>query len=183
MLQRRRPGGRGAPHPDPETSHEVALRMLGQRALSRAEVTQRLERRGFQPSVVRAEVARLERAKLLDDAALARAVCQAQLRAGRGRRALTAALRRRGVIRATADLALAEVDEESESPALAAAFATATRKHKWWRRLPEERRKVIRYLLARGFSLDQARRALHENRRDEPHGEETDDAGDPPGLP
>jgi regulatory protein len=157
--------------------------MLGQRALSRAEVTQRLERRGFQPSVVRAEVARLERAKLLDDAALARAVCQAQLRSGRGRRALTAALRRRGVIRATADLALAEVDEESESPALAAAFATATRKHKWWRRLPEERRKVIRYLLARGFSLDQARRALHENGRDEPHGEETDDAGDPPGLP
>lgn len=157
--------------------------MLGQRALSRAEVTQRLELRGFQPSVVRAEVARLERAKLLDDAALARAVCEAQLRSGRGRRALTAALRRRGVIRAAADLALAEVDEESESPALAAAFATATRKHKWWRRLPEERRKVIRYLLARGFSLDQARRALHENGRDEPHGEETDDAGDPPGLP
>ncbi|HLE61272.1 MAG TPA: regulatory protein RecX [Thermoanaerobaculaceae bacterium] len=183
MLQRRRPGGRGAPHPDPGTIHDVALRMLGGRALSRAEVTERLEYRGFQPSVVRAEVARLERAGLLDDAALARAVCQAQLRSGRGRRALTAALRRRRVAREAVALALSELDEEAEGTALAAAFATATRKHKWWRRLPEERRKVVRYLLARGFSLDQVRRALRENGRDEPHGEETDDAGDPPSLP
>jgi regulatory protein len=157
--------------------------MLGRRALSRAEVRERLERRGFEPTVVGAEVARLERAGLLDDVALARAECQSQLRVGRGRRALVAALRRRRVGRDAADLALSELDDEVEGVALAAAVATATRKHKWWRRLPEERRKVVRYLLARGFSLDQLRRALHENGRDEPHGEETDDAGDPPGLP
>jgi regulatory protein len=157
--------------------------MLGRRALSRAEITERLEWRGFQLSVVRAEIARLERAGLVDEVALARSVCQTQLRAGRGRRALVAALRRRRVARDAADQGLSELDDEVEGVALAAAVATATRKHKWWRRLPEERRKVVRYLLARGFSLDQVRRALHENGRDEPHGEETDDAGDPPGLP
>ena len=182
MVQRRRPGGQ-QPHPDPGSIHDVALRMLGRRALSRAEVRERLERRGFSSSVVGAEIARLERAGLLDEVALARAECRSQLRAGRGRRALVAALRRRHVARDAADLALSELDDEMEGGALAAAFATATRKHKWWKRLPEQRRKVVRYLLARGFLLDQIRRALHENGRDEPHGEETDDAGDPPGLP
>ncbi|OFV81177.1 MAG: hypothetical protein A2Y78_07725 [Acidobacteria bacterium RBG_13_68_16] len=157
--------------------------MLGARALSRVEITERLEVRGFQAPVARAEVARLERAGLIDDVALARMVCQAQLRAGRGRRALTAVLRRRRVAREAATVALSELEEEGEATALAAAVATATRKHRWWRRLPEERRKVVRYLLARGFSLDQVRRALHENGRNEPHGEETDDAGDPPSLP
>jgi SOS response regulatory protein OraA/RecX len=157
--------------------------MLARRALSRAEVAERLESRGFQASVVRAEIARLERSGLLDDVAVARAVCQAQLRAGRGRRALMVALRRRQVAREAADLALAEVGEEEQGAAFAAAFAAITGKRKWWKRLPEERRKVVRYLLARGFSLDQVRRAMHENGRDEPHGEEKDDAGDPPGLP
>jgi regulatory protein len=157
--------------------------MLGARALSRAEITERLEVRGFQPAVVQAELARLERAGLIDDFALARTVCQTQVRAGRGRRALTAALRRRGVAREAATVALSELDEESDGAALAAALAAANRKHRSWRRLPKERRKVVRYLLARGFSLDQVRRALHENGRDEPHGEETDDAGDPPSLP
>jgi regulatory protein len=157
--------------------------MLGRRALSRAEVAERLERRGYQAELVRAEVARLERAGLLDDVALARATCQTQLRAGRGRRALVAALRHRKVTREAADLALQEVDDESEGAAFAAAFGVITQKRKWWRQLPEERRKVVRYLLARGFSLDQVRRAMQEKGRDEPHGEETDNAGDPPGLP
>jgi len=157
--------------------------MLGARALSRVEITERLEVRGFQATVVQAELVRLERAGLIDDIALARTVCQSQLRAGRGRRALTVALRRRRVAREAAVVALSELDEEGEGTALAVAFATATRKHRWWRRLPEERRKVVRYLLARGFSLDQVRRALQENGREEPHGEETDDQGDPPSLP
>ena len=157
--------------------------MLGRRALSQAEAAERLERRGYPASVVRAEVARLERAGLLDDVALARATCQAQLRAGRGRRAVVAALRHRQVAREAADRALDDLDEESEAAAFAAAFAAITKQRKWWRRLPEERRKVVRYLLARGFSLDQIRRGMHENGRDEAHGSQTDDAGDPPGLP
>jgi regulatory protein len=157
--------------------------MLGRRALSRAEVAERLERREYPATVVRAELARLERAGLLDDVVLARAICEAQLRAGRGRRAVVVALRRRKVAREAADRALGELDEEGEEAAFATAFAAITKKRKWWRRLPEERQKVVRYLLARGFSLDQVRRAMHGNGRDEPHGSQTDDAGDPPGLP
>jgi regulatory protein len=158
--------------------------MLARRALSRREIEERLERRGFEPEVVRAEILRLERAALIDDAVLARAVCQAQLRAGRGRRAVAAALKRRHLANDTAEAALADLAEgDSEGAALAAAVAKATTRHRFWRRLPEERRKVIRYLLARGFGLDAVRRALEGKRREDPNGEQTDDAGDPPGLP
>ena len=156
--------------------------MLARRALSVAEITERLELRAFPASSVRDEVRRLGRAGLLDDLSVARSVCQAQVRAGRGRRAMVAALRRRKLGRDTAAEAIEEVLEGDESAALAASFARATAKHRFWRRLPEERRKVLRYLLARGFGLDDVRRAMRENGREEPHGSETDDAGDPSGV-
>jgi regulatory protein len=164
--------------------HEIALRVLGRRALSVAELVERLGARGFDEAAVRAEVARLGRAGLLDDEALAKEVCREQLRAGRGRRAVVATLKRRRVAKGAAAAALEELAEgDQEGAALAAAIARATSKHRSWRRLPEERRKVIRYLLARGFGLDEIRRALEEKRRDDPNGEQTDDAGDPPGVP
>ncbi len=154
--------------------------MLARRALSHAEIADKLARRGGEVPAVTAELARLERAGLLDEIALARGVCRAQLRAGRGRRAVIAALKRRKVAKDAADAALAELAAgEGETAALAAAFAKVTAKHRFWRRLPEQRRKVVRYLLARGFSLDLVNRALRENGRDEPHGDQTDDAGDP----
>ena len=129
--------------------------MLARRALSHAEIADKLARRGGEVPAVTAELARLERAGLLDEIALARGVCRAQLRAGRGRRAVIAALKRRKVAKDAADAALAEpAAGEGETAALAAAFAKVTAKHRFWRRLPEQRRKVVRYLLARGFSLD-----------------------------
>ena len=167
-----------------ETIHETALRMLARRALSRAEVVERLGFRGFPEAAVRAEVARLERAGLVDDEALAAAVCREQLRAGRGRRAVAATLKRRRVERDAVGAALEELAEDgADRDALAVALARALARHRSWRRLPEERRKVIRYLLARGFGLDDVRRALEEKRREEADGEQTDDAGDPPGVP
>ncbi len=158
--------------------------MLARRALSHAEMAERLARRGGGAPAVAAEIARLDRAGLLDEITLARGVCRAQLRAGRGRRAVIAALKRRKVAKDAADAALAEVAAgEDETAALAAAFAKVTAKHRFWRRLPGERRKVVRYLLARGFSLEAVNRALRENGRDEPHADQTDDAGDPLDLP
>jgi regulatory protein len=153
--------------------------MLARRALSVTEVSERLEAREFPPGTVREEIRRLERAGLLDDLGVARAVCRAQLRAGRGRRAMVVALRRRSVTKDVAAQALDEVTDGDESAALGVAFARATDKHRLWRRLPEERRKVVRYLLARGFGLEEVRRTMRENGRDEPHGSTTDDPGDP----
>jgi regulatory protein len=183
MLRHLRRTGRKPARRNQGDIHETALRMLAQRALSIAEITERLQLREFAPSAVREELHRLERAGLVDESGLARAVCQAQLRAGRGRRAVVAALRRRKLAREAAAQALDEAMEGEESAALAAAFARATAKYRLWRRLPEQRRKVLRYLITRGFSLDDARRAMHEDRRDETHGRQTDDPGDPSNLP
>jgi regulatory protein len=144
----------------PADIHTAALRMLGRRALSQREVAERLQRKGFGAGAVRAEVARLAAAGLLDDAALAAAVTRAQLAEGRGRRALALRLKRRGVARETAGEVLAGIAEEDEVEALAAALARAARKYPDFRRLPLQRRKVVRYLLARGFGAAAISRAL-----------------------
>jgi len=144
----------------PADIHAVALRALARRALSRREMAQRLARRGFGAGAVRAEVTRLEGAGLLDDGELARAVTRTQLADGRGRRTAAAVLRRRGVDRETARQALEAIGEGDEGEALARAVARAARKYPEFRRLPQERRKVIRYLLARGFGVAAVCRAL-----------------------
>ena len=144
----------------PADIHQTALRALARRALSRREIAQRLERKGFAPSAIRAEVARLAAAGLLDDAGLAKAVTRSQLGEGRGRRAVAAILRRRGVDGETAGAALAGIEDADESDALAHALAKAARKYPGFRRLPQARRKVIRYLLARGFGVAALGRAL-----------------------
>ena len=144
----------------PADIHTAALRMLARRALSCRELAERLERKGFGAGAVRAEVARLEAAGLLDDAELARSVARSQLAEGRGRRMLAATLRRRGVDREAADEALAGVGDDEERQALRLALARAARKYPGFRRVPLQRRKVIRYLLARGFGAAAVSRAL-----------------------
>lgn len=163
--------------------HAAALRMLARRALSAAELAERLQRKGYEKVQVRAELRRLIAAGLLREAALARALCSAQLARGHGRRALAVTLRRRKVDRDAAAGALAGVDEEAERSALARALAKATRRHPRWRVLPDERRKVLRYLLTRGFAVSEARRALREHGEHEHDAGQTNFAGDPPELP
>ncbi|NWF99811.1 MAG: RecX family transcriptional regulator [Thermoanaerobaculaceae bacterium] len=140
--------------------HEVALRMVARRSLSAREVKERLAKRGFSAPAVAAEVRRLERAGLLDDAALAAALVATEVRRGRGRRGVAATLRRRRLGPQAVEEALATVSEEEERTALAVAVAAATRRSPGWWRLPEGRRKVVRYLLARGFGARLVREAV-----------------------
>jgi len=160
--------------------HDVALGMLARRALSPAEVKERLLRKGFAVEGVAAELTRLRRLGMLGEDELARAVVREQLRTGHGRRSVVAALRRRRIAREAVDDALGDIRPALEADALASALAKATRRHPRWRRLPEERRKVIRYLLARGFPFDQVSRAVRGTGRDDLGPSETDDRGDSP---
>jgi regulatory protein len=159
--------------------HDVSVRMLARRALSAAEVKQRLLRKGFAAGAVAAEMTRLRHLGMLDEGELAHAVVREQLRTGHGRRAAAAALRRRRIPRDASDEALASLDPEAESTALAAALAKASRRRPDWRRLPDERRKVVRYLLARGFSAGSVSLAVGASGRGDLGPPETDDAGDP----
>lgn len=149
-----------------EALHATALRLLAGRALSEAELTARLARRGFPPALVLAEVERLRQTGLVDDFQVARATCAALLRRGYGRKRLAAALARRGVSQEVAREVLAEVSASAEEAALCRALARLAPPgdHST---LPGERARMVRYLLARGFPASLVRRVGGGGKYDE----------------
>jgi regulatory protein len=166
-----------------EGIHATALRMLARRALSRHELEERLAARGFSPAAVRAELVRLRTAGLLDDDKLGESVRSSELARGRGRRAVAARLRRRGLGRESTQSALAAITESELEEALSVAIAHAARRHPAWARLPRERQKVIRYLLARGFGPGEVRRALAKRQEEERESADTVEPADPTAVP
>lgn len=94
---------------------DVALRLLGVRARSRAEIAERLARREFDEDVIADVLDRLAESGLLDDDEFAHEWVQSRHRySGRGRVALRRELRTKGIDEETIDTALAEIDPEDE---------------------------------------------------------------------
>ncbi len=93
----------------------MCLRLLTARARTRAELAGQLARRGYPDDVAGRVLDRLASAGLIDDAAFAEQWVRSRHRyAGRGRRALAAELRRKGVDDEVAAEALGEVDAAAE---------------------------------------------------------------------
>jgi len=161
------------------TIHEAALRLLARRAFSRRELAERLARKEYPAAAVTAELARLERAGLLDEDELARSIRREHLRQGKGRWAIAGALRRRGVEPSAAARVLGDLAPEEVAEALAGAAAKAMAKHPLWRELPRERAKVVRYLLARGFDAAEVQRLVGHALDEENDAGQTFDSGDP----
>jgi regulatory protein len=153
------PGWFDPPAPSPaeaepspaEAAHAAALRLLTVRAHSRAEVEQRLRRRGFDPEPVAEALDRLERAGLLDDAAFA-----AELAASRSRRGFAASvverdLRTRGVDRDLADRAAAAASPpDVEAERCHALAADWVERHPGLKR-PVATRRLAGFLGRRGY--------------------------------
>ncbi|OBJ74237.1 recombination regulator RecX [Mycobacterium sp. 1274756.6] len=98
-----------------EQARTLCLRLLTARARSRAELTAQLARRGYPEEVATRVLDRLAAAGLVDDAAFAEQWVRSRHRyAGRGRRALAAELRRKGIDEEVAAGALGEVDAAAE---------------------------------------------------------------------
>ncbi|MGB3699251.1 MAG: regulatory protein RecX [Gordonia sp. (in: high G+C Gram-positive bacteria)] len=94
---------------------DAALRLLGTRARSRAEMRQRLEARGFEPDDVDKTMARLDEWKLLDDTEFAAEwVRSRHAGSARGRLALKRELRTKGIDEEVAAQALAQIDPDGE---------------------------------------------------------------------
>jgi len=94
---------------------ESALRLLAHRARSRRELATRLRRKDFPGRLIAVVLAELEERGWLDDAAFARSWIQDRLRLRpRGRRALLAELRQKGVEAHVADAALDEVFQDPD---------------------------------------------------------------------
>jgi len=135
-----------APEPSPKA---VAVRYLARRDYSRAELTQRLTRRGIEPEAIEHALDALTAAGLLSDTRYAASVV-AQ-RAGRyGKRAIAYALKEKGVDATAAEAALAPlagVDEFDDARAL------------WQQRFgvtpanDREKARQVRFLQSRGYAL------------------------------
>ena len=151
----------GAAQKDPvQSAHAAALRLLTVRAHSRAEIEQRLARRGFEAEPVATALDRLERAGLLDDEAFATELAASRTRRGYSASMVGRDLRSRGVdksIAARAAAAASPPDEEAER--------CVTLARDWVARHPGlayevAARRLAGYLARRGYSSGVVARAV-----------------------
>ncbi|MDQ4006168.1 MAG: recombination regulator RecX [Actinomycetota bacterium] len=137
---------------------ERALRLLSVRSRSRTELMHRLRRAGYESEEIEEALSDLERVGLIDDERFAREVAEDRRKRGYGPRAGMAALRQKGVDRAVAERVVEESQPEDEEDR-AAEVARAR-----WPRLsnlepPVARRRLLDFLLRRGFDFQVARDA------------------------
>lgn len=109
-----------ADHPDDpdkraEQARALCLRLLTARARTRAELEAQLAKRGYPDDVSAAVLDRLAQVGLVDDEDFAEQWVQSRRRnAGKGKRALAAELRNKGVDNEVIDSALAGIDAGAE---------------------------------------------------------------------
>lgn len=94
---------------------DICLRLLSDRARSRAELADRLTQKGFTAEIVECVLERLTTVGLINDADFARQwVHSRHTYSGKGKRALAMELQRKGVGRDDAAEALAQIDGDDE---------------------------------------------------------------------
>jgi regulatory protein len=137
--------------------HGAALQLLSYRPRSRAELRQRLLRRGFPAQGVEEELKRLAQQGLVDDAAFARSWREAREgMSPRSARLIQGELRHKGVDPEAAAEATRGLDEEE------AAYRAALQKAPRWasQDYPVFHRKAGDFLRRRGFSWEVVRRTV-----------------------
>lgn len=140
---------------EPDLAKEHALRLLGYRDRSIAELRRKLGDAGYPPVVVDATVGRLRELDLLDDARFALLWARSRSSAGYGRRRVARELADKGVTQAIAAEALDEVFDTDDQVARARQLLLGP--------VPgsrSERDRLLRRLLSRGFDMSTALSAL-----------------------
>lgn len=131
---------------------EAALGLISCRARTRVELSRRLRQKGFRPARIDLSLDRLQEKGLIDDEAVAAAFVRDRLRhRPRGRIALSAELRAKGVSGKVVDRAIDEVFDEQETDDRSLARSVAER---WVLRQP---RGVLAALVSDGHSKERAR--------------------------
>jgi regulatory protein len=146
-----------AERPKP-SAKALAIRWLARRDLSRAELTQRLRRRGIEEPEVARTLDDLVSLGYLSDARYASAVV-AQRKGRYGKRAIAHALTERGIARDDADNALAQLAGSDES---AEALALWQRRFGQAPRDERDKARQVRFLQARGYPLSVALSVLRK---------------------
>ena len=134
------------------TPKALAVRWLARRDLSRAEIAQRLRRRGIDDDAIERALDELAAAGFLSDARYAQAVV-AQRKGRFGKRAIVYALKERGIADPDAAAALTQLADGDELEEAAVLW-----QHRFGVPPADEREKArhVRFLQARGYSLSTA---------------------------
>ena len=142
----------------------AALRLLGRRDYTTAELQEKLVSKGADADAVADVLADLRQQRLVDDRRVAAAhVRTASRLKRRGRARIARELAARGLEREVIDDALAALPRESEAAAIAEILI---RKRVPAKLSAPERRRIFQHLLRRGFSADAVSKALAVSRSD-----------------
>jgi regulatory protein len=163
-------------------AYDKALKLVARRDHFRAELVEKLRRKGFDEGEIGTAIARLDELALLDDEALAQRFVEFRsVDRGWGPRRLEMELRKRGVDGNLAERVSALDDERHDRALATARRRVEVRAKRGWWRLPEGRARLVKSLIGRGFATDVAyetvaRLAAEREKADH----ETDDQpGDP----
>ena len=136
-----------------DKAYNAAIRYLGFRPRSRAEIERYLRDKGYPPEVIDHTVNRLQEQRYLDDEEFARFWLENRERfRPRGRQALRYELKQKGLDPEVVETALADLDEDES------AWAAIEGKFYRWKNLEEQdfKQKVMGFLSRRGFNYETA---------------------------
>lgn len=142
------------------TAKELALELIGKRALSRFELEQKLERRGFSSEEISQALELVDNYGYIDDTTLADSVAREAARMGKGQRWIDHTLRRRRI------RAEPSMTEEQQMAAMDRARSLLHRRYGDPQELdPKGKGKAYAYLTRRGFAPDDIRLLLNVDDR------------------
>ena len=151
MRRASRPGRDAAPV---GTAYDAAVRYLGSRPRSVAEIKRHLRTKRFDDEAQDKAIDALRAQRYIDDEAFARYWVEQRAKfRPKGQRAIVSELMAKGVARETIDLVLGEADPDAETKR---ARAVIRRPMTRWLSMTdvERKRKIHQFLAARGFSYD-----------------------------
>jgi len=155
--------------PADDGAYDAAVRYLGNRPRSVAEIRRHLRSKRYSDVAIDRAVDQLRAQRYIDDEAFARYwVDQRERFRPKGDRALVSELLGKGVPRETIDVVLGDRDPEAEVKQAREAIRRPIAR---WQTLEEgeRKRKIHQYLAARGFSYDSIEAVLQ--RPDDPEGD------------
>jgi regulatory protein len=143
-----------------EVAYQKAIHFLSYRARTEREITQKLEKEGYDRELIGEMIARLRQQGLIEDTNFSKEWVEARgLSKPRGHRLLALELRQRGIAEETIQEALAGVGDETELALRAASkFARRLEKLDW----NHFRQKMSAYLVRRGFDYSTTSNVVHQ---------------------